>query len=79
VNFNDDANLTVGMTDVEQAEGVTTVNTAIDGLSASNGTWIDKGIALAKNQFTTDTVRNPDRIVVVFTDGVPGNGSWRLF
>ena len=55
------------------------VDTAIDNLKADGGTYIEDGMALAEQAFddaapTTATTRN--RIVVVFTDGIPGSGSW---
>lgn len=56
-----------------------TVLTAVSGLNANGGTYIEDGMANAKAAFdnaaaTTATKRN--RVVVVFTDGIPGSGSW---
>lgn len=55
------------------------VNTAIDGLRTNGGTYIEDGMALAEKAFanaaaTAATKRN--RIVIVFTDGIPGTGTW---
>lgn len=55
------------------------VNTAIYGLGTDGGTYIEDGMALAENAFATAaataaTKRN--RIVIVFTDGIPGTGTW---
>lgn len=55
------------------------VNTAIDGLRTNGGTYIEDGMALAEEAFanaaaTAATKRN--RIVIVFTDGIPGTGTW---
>jgi uncharacterized protein YegL len=76
VSFSNSANIEAGMTDVSTSAGVTTVKDAINGLSAGGTTWIDDGLATAKTMFANDTSRNPDRVVVVFTDGIPGNGDW---
>lgn len=55
------------------------VNTAIDGLRTNGGTYIEDGMALAEEASanaaaTAATKRN--RIVIVFTDGIPGTGTW---
>lgn len=58
----------------------TTVLGAISGLNANGGTYIEDGMAAAEAVFSgasapaTSGARN--KVVVVFTDGVPGNGSW---
>lgn len=56
-----------------------TVLYAVNHLSANGGTYIEDGMTNAKNVFdtaasTTSTTRN--RIVIVFTDGIPGSGTW---
>ena len=56
-----------------------TVVEKIDGLSADGGTYIEDGLSNAVSAFqnaapTTATQRK--RVVVVFTDGIPGTGTW---
>lgn len=56
-----------------------TVVSAISGLKADGGTYIEDGMTNAKEAFekaaiTASGKRN--RVVVVFTDGVPGSGTW---
>lgn len=55
------------------------VDSALNRLTANGGTYIEDGMDAAKNAFekaapTVNTKRK--RVVVIFTDGVPGNGSW---
>lgn len=56
-----------------------TVLYAVNNLNANGGTYIEDGMALAETAFdnaaaTNATKRN--RVVVVFTDGIPGSGTW---
>jgi uncharacterized repeat protein (TIGR02543 family) len=67
----------IGLTNVQGDDGATNVKTVINNLSANGGTYIDEGLTKAREQFSTaDEDRNPQRIVVVFTDGIPGTGRW---
>lgn len=55
------------------------VDSALNGLNANGGTYIEDGMTAAENAFdnaaqTENTTRK--RVVVVFTDGIPGSGSW---
>lgn len=56
------------------------VKDAIQGLSATGGTYIERGMSLAKSAF--DDALPPastglrKRVVIVFTDGIPGSGTW---
>lgn len=55
------------------------VTNAINGLKADGGTYIEDGLADAVTVFdnaapTTSTERK--RVVVIFTDGIPGSGQW---
>lgn len=40
------------------------------------GTWIEKGLTKAKEQLESLTTTGRQRVVIVFTDGKPGGGSW---
>jgi hypothetical protein len=56
-----------------------TVLYAINELSANGGTYIEDGLSNAKKAFdnaapTSATTRS--RVVIVFTDGIPGTGTW---
>ncbi len=56
-----------------------TVVSAISGLKADGGTYIEDGMANAKNAFANAASTAPgkrNRVVVVFTDGEPGSGTW---
>lgn len=74
------SNLTNGfkqMNDTTQAEAV---STAIDGLAADGGTHIDQGLSTANGIFADNPIganEQRNRVVIVFTDGAPGNyGDW---
>ena len=56
-----------------------TVLSAISGLKADGGTYIEEGMTNAKEAFTNAASTAPgkrNRVVVVFTDGIPGSGTW---
>ncbi len=56
-----------------------TVVSAISGLKANGGTYIEDGMTNAKEAFEKAASTAPgkrNRVVVVFTDGVPGSGTW---
>lgn len=56
-----------------------TVLYAVNHLNANGGTYIEDGMTLAKSAFdnaAVSTVTTRNRIVVVFTDGIPGSGDW---
>lgn len=58
---------------------VNDVKSAIDLLATSGGTYIEDGLTNAKNAFdnaSSTTVTERKRVVVIFTDGIPGSGSW---
>lgn len=58
---------------------VNDVKRAIDLLATSGGTYIEDGLTNAKNAFdnaSSTTVTERKRVVVIFTDGIPGSGSW---
>ena len=52
---------------------------AIDGLKTNGGTYIEDGLANAETAFrnaTPTSAAQRKRVVVIFTDGVPGSGTW---
>lgn len=60
-------------------DNVQNVKSAAAGLNANGGTFIEDGLANAKSVFdnaapTSTTERK--RVVIVFTDGIPGTGDW---
>lgn len=58
---------------------VNDVKSAIDRLATSGGTYIEDGLTNAKTAFdkaSSTTVTERKRVVVIFTDGIPGSGSW---
>ena len=57
----------------------TAVDNAIKGLNTDGGTYIEDGLTQAKNAFDTaptPTTAKRKRVVVIFTDGIPGSGTW---
>lgn len=81
---NGNSTIKVGLVDdIRNNRGDTSTNGtvlyAVNNLNANGGTYIEDGLANAETAFdnaaaTTSTTRN--RVVVVFTDGVPGSGTW---
>lgn len=67
---------------VNTATGVENVENSIDdgngnGLTASGATNVDLGLEIASGIFEANPVTDRNRVVVMFTDGVPGKGeSW---
>lgn len=55
-------------------DGKTSAENAIAALTANGGTETNKGMVMAENIFENDTKKGADRnrVVVLFTDGVPG-------
>ena len=61
------------------AGGKTSAENAIAALTANGGTETDKGMVMAEKIFENDTKKGADRnrVMVVFTDGAPGEyGDW---
>ncbi len=75
---NDDAVTKIGLVD-DIRDNYNEVVDAINGLKTNGGTYIEDGLAKAESAFqnasqTSSSERN--RVVVIFTDGIPGNGTW---
>lgn len=52
---------------------------AINGLKTNGGTYIEDGLAKAESAFQNASQTSSDernRVVVIFTDGIPGDGGW---
>ena len=60
--------------DINNTTGITTLNNSVRNISASGGTGVDSGINRASSLLGSDA--NRLKTVVVFTDGIPGQGSW---
>lgn len=78
IGFSTSSNIKIGLVD-DIRNNSTDVKNAISGLNADGGTYIEKGMNDAESVFnnaaaTTATQRK--RVVVVFTDGIPGSGTW---
>lgn len=68
----------VGLTN-DIRNNLTDVTNAIDGLKTNGGTYIEDGLANAETAFrnaTPTSAAQRKRVVVIFTDGVPGSGTW---
>ena len=60
-------------------DNVQNVKSAAAGLNANGGTFIEDGLANAKSVFdnaTPTSTTERKRVVIVFTDGIPGTGDW---
>ena len=78
IGFSSSANTKIGLVN-DIRENQTDVKNAISGLTADGGTYIEKGLSNAKNVFdnaATTGATTRKRVVVVFTDGIPGSGTW---
>lgn len=78
IGFSTSSNIKIGLV-ADIRNNSTDVKNAISGLNADGGTYIEKGMNDAESVFnnaaaTTATQRK--RVVVVFTDGIPGSGTW---
>lgn len=74
VKFADSAtNLTNGLVDMDSTTGLSTVNNAIDKLSANGNTYPSTGLDAANNIFRQNPVVSGqrNRVIVLFTDGYP--------
>ena len=75
-------NHTNGLLDMTVSGNDTTAKNAVKGLTANGGTLIDGGIQeankiFAANEIPADDISGRQRVVIVFTDGAPGeNGNW---
>ncbi len=81
VTFSDNASTEIGLTylgnanlDINNTNGITSLNNAVDRLSYSGATYVDAGVQRAGSLFSSGS--NSLKTVVVFTDGIPGGGSW---
>ena len=75
---NNNSHIKVGLTN-DIRNNIGDVRNAINTLNANGGTYIEDGLANAVTVFdnaapTTSTERK--RVVVIFTDGIPGSGTW---
>lgn len=79
---NNTTNHTNGLIDMTNEINVDAAKNAVNGLQANGGTLIDGGIQEANNIFQQNPISSEDtsgrqRVVIVFTDGAPGNsGDW---
>ena len=79
VSYSNDATINAYLTDI--SEGIDGLKTdVVDKLSADGGTYSNKGLEQAYNILngisSSDPMYDNSRAVVLFTDGVPGTGSW---
>lgn len=74
VSFADYAsNLTNGFIDMDKANGLTSVTSAVNGLRADGNTYPAAGIKEANNIFSKNSIESGkrNRVIVLFTDGYP--------
>lgn len=77
VSFADKAsNLTNGLVNMNDRNGVSTVNEAVNGINASGNTYPANGLDTANSIFNANSVdlSQRNRVVVLFTDGYPAEG-----
>lgn len=77
VSFADKAsNLTNGLVNMNDRNGVSTVNEAVNGINASGNTYPANGLDTANSIFSANSVdlSQRNRVVVLFTDGYPAEG-----
>ena len=77
VSFADSAsNLTNGLVNMDDRNGVSTVNRAVNGIKASGNTYPANGLNTANSIFSANSVdlSQRNRVVVLFTDGYPAEG-----
>lgn len=77
VSFADRAsNLTNGLVNMDDRNGVSTVNRAVNGINASGNTYPANGLNTANSIFKANSVdlSQRNRVVVLFTDGYPAEG-----
>lgn len=78
VGFSDTGRIRIGLED-DIRDNLSSVETAINALQASGGTYINSGMSSAASVFdnaAATTAGTRKRVVIVFTDGIPGSGSW---
>ena len=70
---------TDGLVAISSGGGVnSTITNAINGLSATGGTYPHTGLSTANDIFQGDTSTDRNRVVIMFTDGEPGQqGNWK--
>ena len=77
VSFADRAsNLTNGLVNMDDRNGVSTVNSAVNGIKANGNTYPANGLNTANSIFSENSVdlSQRNRVVVLFTDGYPAEG-----
>lgn len=77
VSFADRAsNLTNGLVNMDDRNGVSTVSRAVNGINASGNTYPANGLNTANSIFSANSVdlSQRNRVVVLFTDGYPAEG-----
>lgn len=78
IGFSGSSTIKIGLVN-DIRNNVNDVHSAINGLNADGGTYIEKGMANAESVFQNaapaETAQRK-RVVVVFTDGIPGSGTW---
>lgn len=78
IGFSTDSSIKIGLED-DIRNNHDAVKSAISSLNANGGTYIEKGMSNAKSVFDNAAASaslSRKRVVVVFTDGIPGTGSW---
>ncbi len=75
------SNLTQGFKQMNNTSQAADVSSAINKLTADGGTHIDQGLSTANGIFANNPIgatENRNRVIIVFTDGAPGNyGDWK--
>lgn len=78
VSYSNGANVNAYLTDI--SDGIDGLKGVVNNLSAGGGTYSNKGLEQAyyvlNGISSSDPMYDNSRAVVLFTDGIPGSGSW---
>ncbi len=76
IGFSGSGNTYTNLSDIRVENNYNAAVNAVRGLHTNGGTFVDDGLRLAATEFDNSPGAGRQRVVIVFTDGIPGTGRW---
>lgn len=76
IGFSNYGRLYTSLSDIRVDSNYNDAVNAVRGLYTDGGTYVDDGLRLAAQEFENSAGAGRQRVVIVFTDGIPGSGRW---
>ncbi len=76
IGFSGDGRAYTHLSDIRVESNYNAAVNAVHDLKTDGGTYVDDGLRLAAQEFENTPGAGRQRVVIVFTDGIPGSGHW---